>query len=107
MARYFDDEVVAAVAGKRPPPSWRAVVLQWVRADLGVARVLLEGLAVETTVRLVRPARLGDVVMLAVGATGDVGRGGPSFVDVSTGVEDDDEEEAEEEAGCGGSEEEE
>ena len=69
------------------------------RADAGVARVLVDGLGIEAVVRLARPTRLGESVSLSFSGADD--RGGPSFAQVGGAVVTDDEEEEEEEGEAG------
>lgn len=90
--------------GTRAAPEWTATVLLWVRADAGVARVLVDGLGVEAVVRLARPTRLGESVSLSFSGADD--RGGPSFAQVGGAVVTDDEEEEEDEEGEAGEDEE-
>jgi len=99
LTRYFQAAVDAAKKGRAPPPEWTATVLLWVRADAGVARVLVDGLGIEAVVRLARPTRLGESVSLSFSGADD--RGGPSFAQVGGAVVTDDEEEEEEEGEAG------
>ena len=84
VGRFFADEASRARAAGRDAPVYGAVLVSWIRRETGLARALLRGLGVETTLRLNGPARLGDELTLSHEGTDEVS-GGALFKDVSAG----------------------
>ncbi|KAK9829763.1 hypothetical protein WJX72_007759 [[Myrmecia] bisecta] len=70
VAHYFHHIRTTA-----PKQTWPALFLVWVRQDLGLARVLLEDLGLETVTRINRPLMPGERLQLAC-----------TFVDVRNGL---------------------
>ena len=65
LGRFFTAADAASRAAGKGPATYPATVLAWLRADAGIARVLLDGLGVEAVAVLSGPAGLGEAVTLA------------------------------------------
>ena len=85
VGRYFADESLKAERLNQPKPTYKAILVSWIRRETGLARALLRDLGVETTLRLTCPARLGDELSLSHEGTDEVG-GGPLFRDSGGGA---------------------
>lgn len=59
MAEFFRQASDAAV-----PPAWAATFLCWLKQEVGLGRVLVAGLGLETVVKLNAPAQPGDELLL-------------------------------------------
>lgn len=56
VAEYFRQAAAAAPAAAQP--AWAAMFLCWLKQEVGLGRVLLEGLGLETVVRLPSPVQV-------------------------------------------------
>ncbi|KAK9915314.1 hypothetical protein WJX75_007493 [Coccomyxa subellipsoidea] len=63
LAKYFEGEKAA-----NPARTWPALLLHWIRQDTGLAQVQLEESALETVVRIDRPAKIGERLELSCAA---------------------------------------
>eukprot|EP00891_Asterochloris_glomerata_P003086 jgi/Astpho2/3086/Aster-x0560 len=74
VSAYWTAEFFRQQRERDADQTWSALLLQWIRVESGLARVLLQDLGLETVMRIDRPASPGDVLDVRC-----------KFVDVPTG----------------------
>ena len=59
---YWVAEFFRQASASQPPPAWGATFLCWLKQEVGLGRVLVGGLGLETVVKLNHPAQVGGML---------------------------------------------